>query len=147
MRIGHMMMAKRHLLMLTTLVILFFVGDRFTGAQDDSTNIRVNVDLVQLNVAVTDSKGNYVSGLGPENFAITEDKIPERLATFEESNEGPRQGVPSSPNAPGGKIPAPVKSTPKIVAPMVASNMMDKGYSAPSSDGTPSMQSQISGAN
>ena len=68
------MMAKRYLLLLPTLVTLFFVGDRFTGAQDDSTNIRVNVDLVQLNVAVTDSKGNYVSGLGPENFAITEDK-------------------------------------------------------------------------
>src|SRR6201994_135738 len=86
-----MTMAKRHLLLLPTLVTLFFVGDRFTGAQDDSTNIRVNVDLVQLNVAVTDSKGNYVSGLGPENFAITEDKIPERLATFEEGNEGTRQ--------------------------------------------------------
>ena len=70
---------------------LFFVGDRFTGAQDDSTNIRVNVDLVQLNVAVTDSKGNYISGLGPENFAITEDKIPERIATFEEGNEPARQ--------------------------------------------------------
>ncbi len=85
------MMAKRHLLILPTLVTLFFVGDRFTGAQDDSTNIRVNVDLVQLNVAVTDSKGNYISGLGPENFAITEDKIPERIATFEEGNEPARQ--------------------------------------------------------
>jgi Ca-activated chloride channel homolog len=86
-----MMMAKRYLLLLPTLVTLFFVGDRFTGAQDDSTNIRVNVDLVQLNVAVTDSKGNYVSGLGPENFAISEDKIPERIATFEEGNEPARQ--------------------------------------------------------
>ncbi len=84
-------MAKRHLLLLPTLVTLFFLGDRFTGAQDDSTNIRVNVDLVQLNVAVTDSKGNYISGLGPENFAITEDKIPERIATFEEGNEPARQ--------------------------------------------------------
>lgn len=62
------MMAKRHLLILPALVTLFFVGDRFTGAQDDSTNIRVNVDLVQLNVAVTDSKGNYISGLGPEEL-------------------------------------------------------------------------------
>ena len=63
-----------------------FLGGRITGAQDDTANIRVNVDLVQLNVAVTDSKGNYISGLGPENFAITEDKIPERIATFEEGN-------------------------------------------------------------
>jgi VWFA-related protein len=98
-----MMMAKRHLLLLPTLVTLFFVGDRFTGAQDDSTNIRVNVDLVQLNVAVTDSKGNYVSGLGPENFTITEDRIPERIATFEEGNEGARQVLQPAPNATPGK--------------------------------------------
>ena len=75
-------MAKRHLFSIPPLVIptlgaLLFVGGRVTSAQDDSTNIRVNVDLVQLNVAVTDSKGNYISGLGPENFAITEDKISE----------------------------------------------------------------------
>ena len=85
-----------------------FLGGRLTGAQDDSTNIRVNVDLVQLNVAVTDSKGNYISGLGPENFAITEDKIPERIATFEEGNEPARQvfsqrrtRLPAQPVAPG----------------------------------------------
>src|SRR3984885_11440484 len=111
-----MMMAKRYLLLLPTLVTLFFVGDRFTGAQDDSTNIRVNVDLVQLNVAVTDSKGNYVSGLGPESFSITEDKIPERIATFEEGNEAPRQ-VSQTPPAPGsgksGAKAAP-KSTPTV---------------------------------
>jgi hypothetical protein len=67
-------MAKRQLFFIPALLALFFVGSRFTGAQDDSTNIRVNVDLVQLNVAVTDNKGNYVSGLSPENFSITEDK-------------------------------------------------------------------------
>src|ERR1700760_805777 len=98
-----MTMAKRPLLNLPALVTLFFVGDRFTGAQDDSTNIRVNVDLVQLNVAVTDSKGNYVSGLGPENFAITEDKIPERIATFEEGNEPARQVLQPGPNATPGR--------------------------------------------
>jgi len=74
-------MAKRFLLLLPIAVGFLFLGGRVTGAQDDTTNIRVNVDLVQLNVAVTDSKGNYISGLGPENFAITEDKIPERIAT------------------------------------------------------------------
>jgi VWFA-related protein len=143
---GHKM-AKRQLLFIPVLLALFFVGSRFTGAQDDSTNIRVNVDLVQLNVAVTDNKGNYVSGLGPENFSITEDKIPERLATFEEGNEAPRQVTQPPPNAPGGKTPPPAKSTPKTIAPLVASNMMEKGYSASPSDAAPTMQSQISGAN
>ena len=51
---------------------------------------RVTVVLVQLNVAVTDNKGNYVSGLKPEDFVISEDKIPKKLATFEEGN-GPRR--------------------------------------------------------
>src|ERR1700691_2064934 len=95
-------MAKRHLLSIPTLGALVLLGGPLTGAQDDSTNIRVNVDLVQLNVAVTDSKGNYISGLGPENFAITEDKIPERIATFEEGNEPARQVLHAQPkSAPG----------------------------------------------
>src|SRR5271154_6023451 len=91
-------MAKQQLLFIPTLLTLFFVGGRLTGAQDNSTNIRVNVDLVQLNVAVTDNKGNYISGLGPESFSITEDRIPERIATFEEGNEPARQVSPT----PGG---------------------------------------------
>src|SRR5580658_2961803 len=97
-------MAKRLLLFLPILflaisTVLFFLGDRVTAAQDDTTNIRVNVDLVQLNVAVTDNNGNYISGLAPENFAITEDKIPERVATFEEGNEPTR--YLNQPPAPG----------------------------------------------
>ena len=50
-------------------------------------HLRVNVVLVQLNVAVTDEKGNYVTGLRPEDFSITEDKIPQKISTFEESVE------------------------------------------------------------
>jgi VWFA-related protein len=49
--------------------------------------LRVNVVLVQLNVAVTDNKGEYVTGLRPEDFSITEDKIPQKISTFEESSE------------------------------------------------------------
>ena len=67
--------------------VLFLSSSRLGGAQDDATSrIYVSVVLVQLNVAVTDDKGNYVTGLRPEDFEITEDKIPERLATFEEGN-------------------------------------------------------------
>src|SRR5277367_6418730 len=58
-----------------------------TSAQDDKTHIKVRVDLVQLNVAVTDKDGNYVSGLSPQDFSITEDKIPEKIATFEAGND------------------------------------------------------------
>ena len=56
-------------------------------AQDDPMRLRVNVVLVQLNVAVTDDKGNYVTGLRPEDFAIVEDKLPQKISTFEQSND------------------------------------------------------------
>jgi len=68
-----------------------------SAAQNDQSRIRVSVVLVQLSVAVTDSKGNYVSGLRPEDFAIVEDNIQEKAATFEEGN-GP--AVRLSGNAP-----------------------------------------------
>jgi VWFA-related protein len=71
-----------------------------SAAQDEPSHFRVNVVLVQLNVAVTDSKGNYVSGLRPEDFVIKEDNIPERIATFEEGNESARK---LSEAAPPGK--------------------------------------------
>lgn len=45
------------------------------------------VSMVQLNVAVTDRKGRYVTGLKPSDFSISEDGIPERIATFAEGNE------------------------------------------------------------
>jgi len=62
-----------------------------TAAQDDPMRFRVDVVLVQLNVAVTDDKGNYISGLHPEDFVISEDKIPQKISTFEESAEVHKQ--------------------------------------------------------
>ncbi|QNI33456.1 VWA domain-containing protein [Alloacidobacterium dinghuense] len=74
----------------------------WTAAQEDSSSIHVNVVLVQLNVAVTDRKGNYVSGLRPEDFSVTEDKIPETISTFEEGNEPTTR--PQTPGAAGQVI-------------------------------------------
>jgi Ca-activated chloride channel family protein len=93
-------------------ILLCFVecGGPGTAAQDDPTHLRVNVVLVQLNVAVTDDKGNYVTGLRPEDFSITEDKIPQKISTFEESIESGRSAMETArreqPQAPG----APAKS-------------------------------------
>jgi Ca-activated chloride channel homolog len=55
------------------------------------SHIHVAVDLVQLNVAVTDSKGAYVTGLQPGDFTVFEDGIPQKVATFGEGNEPTRQ--------------------------------------------------------
>jgi VWFA-related protein len=51
----------------------------------------VDVNMVQMNVAVIDSKGNYLTGLTPKNFAIFEDGIQEKVATFGEEMEKPRR--------------------------------------------------------
>ncbi len=59
--------------------------------EPDITTFHVTVNMVQMDVAVTDKKGNYVSGLGPWEFAIYEDGIPQKIATFGEENEAPRR--------------------------------------------------------
>ena len=81
--------AKRALLF-CCLISFPLSGGRSGAAAQDNSRIQVNVVLVQLSVAVTDRKGNYVSGLRPEDFAIFEDKIQEKTATFEEGNEPAR---------------------------------------------------------
>src|SRR5450631_4141615 len=68
----------------------------WAAAQDSGRGnsvIRVEVNMVQLNVAVTDSKGNYVSGLHPSDFVISEDGLPQQPATFEEGIEAPQSLV------------------------------------------------------
>ena len=55
--------------------LLLVAGEPRFAAQDDATRLRVTVNLVQLNVAVTDREGNYVGRLRPEDFQMTEDKI------------------------------------------------------------------------
>jgi len=76
------------------------------AAQEEAAHLRVNVVLVELNVAVTDNKGNYVTGLRPEDFQIVEDKIPEKISSFEESGQRAIEmnGAESSvhPNPPSG---------------------------------------------
>src|SRR3954463_6992464 len=82
----------------SVLLILFVLaqsGSRIS-AQETDPHIRVVVNLVQLNVAVTDNKGNYITGLRPQDFAITEDGIHETMATFAEGNESERRLVDPS---------------------------------------------------
>jgi VWFA-related protein len=92
-------MEKRCLLIVTLLLGLLPLSTSRTSAQQDATRFRVVVNLVQLNVAVTDNKGNYVPGLHPLDFAVTEDGIPENIATFEEGNGPTTRLVDESPSA------------------------------------------------
>src|SRR5882672_1427180 len=79
-------MEKRTLSIAALLVAILSLSGFVIFAQDDNTRLHVVVNLVQLNVAVTDNKGNYVTNLHPSDFAVSEDGIPENIATFEEGN-------------------------------------------------------------
>jgi Ca-activated chloride channel family protein len=63
------------------------------AAQEAEPQIHVVVNMVQLNVAVTDHKGNYITNLRPQDFVITEDQIPQTIATFGEGNQPIRKVV------------------------------------------------------
>jgi len=99
--------------------------------------------MVQLNVAVTDSKGNYITGLRPQDFQVIEDGITEKLAVFAEGHESISlaSGVPQSEAVPLVQIEAEKSSsgdTPQTLGSLVAganvfvlfdtSNYMYRGF-------------------
>jgi Ca-activated chloride channel homolog len=122
------LMAKRYILFSALIVLLFSSRTMRMSAQaqnqdqnqneDRRPSIRVDVDLVQLNVAVTDSKGRYVTGLRPSDFVIAEDGVSQKLATFGEGNEAtrrvseiaPREGQPLVADRSSSGEPAPAQT-------------------------------------
>jgi VWFA-related protein len=99
-------MVRSHVLGSGLLFVVVMAFGASTLAQEDEPPIKVNVNLVQLNVAVTDRDGNYVTGLRPEDFVITEDKIPQKLATFDEGSGAPKPVADSAPPEGAGPTPA-----------------------------------------
>ena len=93
-------------------LMLTFAAAKTGSSQEVEPDIHVVVNMVQLNVAVTDNKGNYVSGLHPQDFVVAEDGILEKIATFGEGDEpahrvieiageggGPADAPPGQPRA------------------------------------------------
>ena len=113
------------------LVLFFFalpVG--FTPqalAQESSPNIHVKVELVQLNVAVMDHKGHYITGLNPSDFIVMEDGIRQRIATFAEGNEPTRTLIEeperSKSNVVAGEMKGNGERTPDLRSAMVGANV------------------------
>lgn len=104
---GYRIMQKQNLAFSLALFLTLLAGfwtPTIAQEAQSQTRLRVVVNLVQLNVAVTDSKGNYVTDLRPSDFTIVEDGISEKIANFEEGN-GPTQNLidlPGETNANGG---------------------------------------------
>jgi VWFA-related protein len=134
------MRTRYFLFFLISLGLCSNAGVRAT-AQDpqDNGRIMVNVNLVQLNVAVTDSKGRYIRGLNPQDFVITEDKIPQKMATFEEGN-GPTRSLIDVP--PSDTTPSTGTSLRRAAANPAAP---DQSYRSTADDQGPS--AQLNGAN
>jgi VWFA-related protein len=58
-------------------------------AQDSTPNrdtIRANVHLVLVPVTVTDAKGKFVDGLGPQDFVLYDDGVPQRQLQVDSSD-------------------------------------------------------------
>jgi Ca-activated chloride channel family protein len=104
-------MVKRNFVILLAVLNAFCATDVLNAAQHAEPGgivIHRTVNMVQLDVAVTDKKGNYITGLAPGNFVVYEDGIREKLATFGEANGAPRriagfasQARPPQPAEPG----------------------------------------------
>jgi Ca-activated chloride channel family protein len=80
------------------LLILFSFGfgqSPILQAQDDDEVVRVNTDLVVLNVTVTDQAGQYIPGLKLTDFKIFEDgkEIPAQLVSSFSLHESPFASV------------------------------------------------------
>jgi Ca-activated chloride channel homolog len=95
-------MAKRACVVLVCFSLVLFFSFRTPAVPQEpgAPHIHVVVDMVQLNVAVTDNQGNYITGLHPQDFTIAEDGIVQKLATFGEGNEPARRLLE---NVPGGQ--------------------------------------------
>jgi Ca-activated chloride channel family protein len=98
-KMGYRIMQKQLLVLSLPLLLALLSGlgaSTIAQQSQSGTRLRVAVDLVQLNIAVTDSKGNYVTDLRPSDFTITEDGISEKIANFEEGN-GPTRTLADTP--------------------------------------------------
>jgi Ca-activated chloride channel family protein len=127
-------MTKKSFLFLALVLTLFSSPGIRVVAQESAPNIRVVVDMVQLNVAVTDNKGNYVTGLHPSDFAIVEDNIPQKLATFGEGNEPAYRVADTS--STGEKTPA-----------KAGGQQPQADPKSPGDDASQSLGSMVAGAN
>src|SRR5215467_14380023 len=89
-------MIKRYLVISGLIGLL--IAAMLLKAQEPQSNtpvVHVDVNLVLLNVAVTDNKGHYVTGLKPSDFTVVEDNIPQKLATFGEGDAPQRPVDPT----------------------------------------------------
>jgi Ca-activated chloride channel homolog len=75
-------LARRLPLLIFVLAFLFSPSVNSQTNQDEDDVVRVNTDLVVLNLTVTDRNGQYVSGLDRSAFRVFEDGREQTITTF-----------------------------------------------------------------
>jgi VWFA-related protein len=63
-------------------VFLFFVAPSANGQTEDDV-VRIDTNLIQLNIGVVDRRGNPVLDLQRDNFMVYEDGVRQNLTSFE----------------------------------------------------------------
>src|SRR5688572_3805521 len=72
--------------------VIFNIGLGILGVSQDQP-ISVETNLVTLNVAVTDKKGNYIRGLSKNDFAILDNGKPQDIDIFSAEDSGLSIGI------------------------------------------------------
>src|SRR5229473_1282196 len=83
----HGFRARKALRAASGVLVLFLFFDAGLGADvsfhGTSQEIRIEVDLVDLYVTVTDKRGASVQGLGKDNFRISENEVEQETSHFD----------------------------------------------------------------
>jgi VWFA-related protein len=93
--------------------------------QEPGYVLRVESDLVLVNVTVRDKNGKFIEGLKPENFTIIEDNKPQKIVSFDVENVDavPAPDVTQAKPLPG---PSSDQATPKTAAANAAAQFKDR---------------------
>ncbi len=72
-----------------SLFVILIAAVCFAQSQDDQTTFKSEVNLVNVYVTVVNQHGAPVGGLTKDNFALTEDGVPQKISVFTKESELP----------------------------------------------------------
>ncbi len=73
----------------TVIFTLLLLAPWYAVGQDSSDSIHVKVNLVNVFVSVTDANGAPIAGLSKDNFQLSEDNEPQKIAVFDKQSALP----------------------------------------------------------
>lgn len=73
----------------TVILALLLLAPLYALAQNSDDSIHVKVNLVNVFVSVTDANGAPVAGLSKDNFQLSEDDEPQKIAVFDKQSALP----------------------------------------------------------